>query len=244
MLLAAAAAFAGAAVQSATGFGFALILGPALFAVLGPEEAVSALLVLGLLLNVLVLADGRRAHVDWRTLAPALAAALPGLAAGTVVLTALPKSALQAAVGVAVIVAALVQMWGRPAREPRPSSFGGACAVGLTSGVLTTSTSVSGPPLVLWFEAQGLRPAEMRTSLAVCFLALNLAGAVALLVAGGTGTLAGAGLLVPLLGLVLAGHVLGTHAFRRLNPERFRAAVLGLVLVAGLASLVAGLAGV
>ena len=36
MALAAVAAFAGAAVQSATGFGFALVLSPALFAVMDP----------------------------------------------------------------------------------------------------------------------------------------------------------------------------------------------------------------
>ena len=39
MVLAAAAAFTGASVQSATGFGFALVLSPALFAVLEPFEA-------------------------------------------------------------------------------------------------------------------------------------------------------------------------------------------------------------
>ena len=44
MLLAAVAAFAGAFVQSATGMGFALVLSPALFAVMDPEEAVTAVL--------------------------------------------------------------------------------------------------------------------------------------------------------------------------------------------------------
>jgi uncharacterized membrane protein YfcA len=243
MVLAAVAAFAGASVQSATGFGFALILGPALFAVLGPQQAVSALLVLGLALNVLVLADGRRARVRWRALLPALVAAVPGLVAGALILTALPKPALQAAVGATVIVAALVQLRARRApAPPREPSLGGACAVGMASGALTTSTSVSGPPLVLWLEAQGLQPAEMRTSLAICFLALNLAGGAALIAAGGTEALAGAELLLPLLGLVVAGHLIGARAFRRLDPSRFRLVVFGLVIAAGLASLAAGLA--
>jgi uncharacterized protein len=244
MLLAAAAAFIGAAVQSATGFGFALILGPAVFAVLHPQQAVSALLVLGLALNVLVLADGRRVAVPWRSLAPALLAAVPGLVAGALILRALPKPVLQVAVGAAVIVAAVVQLAGRTSAVPHEPSLGGACAVGMVSGVLTTSTSVSGPPLVLWFESLGLGPAEMRTSLAVCFLALNLAGAAALIGAGGTGALAGAGLLLPLLALVVAGHLTGARAFRRLDPSRFRLVVLGLVIVAGAASLAAGLVSV
>ena len=60
MLLAALATFAAAGLQSATGFGFALIAGPAFFAVLGPEEAVAAVLVLGAAVNVLMLAGERR----------------------------------------------------------------------------------------------------------------------------------------------------------------------------------------
>ena len=44
-----------------------------------------------------------------------------------------------------------------------------------------------------------------------------------------------------LLGLVLAGHVLGAFAFRRLDHERFYRVVLVLVLVTGAASVVAGL---
>src|SRR4051812_50203958 len=83
MALAAAAALAGSFVQSSTGFGFALVLSPALFAVMDPVEAVMALLVLGLALSVLVLFErGRPEHVDWRSLMPMLVAALPGLAAG------------------------------------------------------------------------------------------------------------------------------------------------------------------
>ena len=60
MALAALAALAGAFVQSATGFGFALVLSPALFAVLEPDEAVTTLLALGLALNVLVLFEHGR----------------------------------------------------------------------------------------------------------------------------------------------------------------------------------------
>ena len=50
------------------------------------------------------------------------------------------------------------------------------------------------------------------------------------------------GELLVLLGLVLAGHVLGTFAFRRLDHERFYKVVLVLVLLTGAASVVAGLA--
>jgi uncharacterized protein len=241
MALAAVAAFAGAAVQSATGFGFALVLSPALFAVMDPVEAVTALLVLGLALNLLVLFEGGRPeHVDWRGLAPMLLAALPGLAAGAVALTQLSKEALQVAVGLAVIAAAGWQL--RQRRAPRARlSPAAAWATGFASGALTTSISVSGPPIVLWLEARGVRPEEFRASLAASFLALNLAGGAVLLGAEGSGAL-DAGVVAPLLALVAAGYALGALAFRRLDRERFFNLVLILVACTGVASVVAGIA--
>ena len=181
IVLAGAAALVGALVQSATGFGFALVLSPALFAVLDPYEAVTTMLLLGPPLNVLVLLDSGREQVQLARLAPMLLAAVPGLALGVVALEVLSKPALQVAVGAAVVCrrragrlrrrgGAPRRSRGRRARRRRPGR------PGFASGALTTSISVSGPPIVLWLEALGLRPAELRASLAASFLALNLAG--------------------------------------------------------------------
>jgi uncharacterized membrane protein YfcA len=243
MVLAAAAVLAGAAVQSATGFGFALVAGPALFAVLEPYEAVSALLALGVALNVLVLLDGGAGPRRWRALAPLLVAAVPGLVVGVLALEAFSKAALQLFVGVAVVVAAFVQLRvgdGEARQEPGTLA---AAGTGFVSGTLTTSISISGPPIVLWLDARGAPPAEFRTTLAAAFLALNFAGWVALLVGGGAGGLAGLGLLLPLLAVVLAGHFAGALLFRRLDSGSFRVAVLALVAAAGVASAAAGIAG-
>ena len=87
MPLALLAALAGAVVQAATGFGFALVLSPALFAVLDPAEAVTALLLLGAALSVLVLLEGHEVRV--RLVAPMLLASLPGLALGALLLSVL-----------------------------------------------------------------------------------------------------------------------------------------------------------
>jgi uncharacterized protein len=244
MPLAAAAALVGASIQSATGFGFALVLSPALFAAFDPVEAVTSLLLLGLALNLLVLFEGGRPeHVDWRALGPMLVAALPGLAVGAVALALLSKEALQVAVGVAVILAAAWQLSRRSARDPSASHRAlppaAGWAAGFASGALTTSISVSGPPIVLWLEAHGVRPEEFRASLAASFLVLNLAGGAVLLVAEGS-TL-DADVVLPLLGLVVAGYALGTMAFRRLEGDRFFALALTLVACTGAASLAAGL---
>ena len=243
MALAAVAAFAGAFVQSTTGFGFALVLSPALFAVMDPVEAVMALLILGLVLSLLVLFErGRPEHVDWRSLVPMLIAALPGLAVGAVALTQLSKQALQVAVGVAVVAVAGWQLQRRRHGGGQPRLARGAgVGAGFLSGALTTSINVSGPPIVLWLEARGASPEEFRASLAATFLALDLAGGALLLAARGSGSI-DAGTVGPLLGLIVVGYALGAVAFRRLNRERFYTIVLALVACTGVASIVAGLA--
>jgi uncharacterized protein len=240
MALAAVAALTGAFVQSTTGFGFALVLSPALFAVMDPVDAVMALLALGLALSLLVLFErGRPEHVDWRSLAPMLLAALPGLAVGAVALTQLSKSVLQVAVGVAVVAAAAWQLR-RRRRGAEPHRVPAGVA-GFTSGALTTSINVSGPPVVLWLEARGAPPEEFRASLAATFLALDIAGGALLLAAEDSASI-DAGRVGPLLALVVAGYALGAWAFRRLDRERFYTLVLALVACTGAASVVAGLA--
>ena len=240
MALAAVAAFAGAFVQSTTGFGFALVLSPALFAVMDPVEAVMALLVLGFALSLLVLFErGRPEHVDWRALVPMLLAALPGLAVGAVALTQLSKQVLQVAVGVAVMAAAAWQLRRRRrGADPHPVP---AVLAGFTSGALTTSINVSGPPVVLWLESRGAPPEEFRASLAATFLVLDVAGAALLLGAESSASI-DAAKVAPLLVLVVVGYGLGAVAFRRLDRERFYTLVLALVACTGTASVVAGLA--
>ena len=233
MVLAAVAALAGAAVQSATGFGFALVLSPALFAVMEPTEAVTALLLLGAVLNVLVLLEGH--DVRRSLLPPLILPAVPGLALGAALLGALSREPLQIGVGVAVIAAALWQLRDRGVAHRVP-----AAVAGLTSGVLTTSISISGPPLVLWLEAQGLRPAELRATLAALFLALNVLGGAVLLAIEGSGAV-DLGELGPLLALVLIGYALGAFAFRRLDQRRFATVVIALVICTGVASIAGGI---
>jgi uncharacterized protein len=232
MGLAALAAFAGAAVQSASGLGFALVLSPALFAVMDPEEAVTSVLLLGAALCLLVLIESHRVatHGLGRLLVPAA----PGLVGGVLLLAVLSKEALQVGVGVAVIAAAAWQLRHRAAvRIP-------AVAAGFLSGVLTTSISVNGPPLALWLEAQSVPPRRFRATLAAAFLVLDIAG-VALIVSREGTDVVDLGELGPLLACVVGGYVVGAVGFRRLDAERFSTVVLMLVICTGLASVAAGI---
>lgn len=245
MLVAAIAAFTGAALQSAVGFGFALVVGPALFGFLEPNEALTTVIVLSTVVNLLVIfGDRMPRRIRYERVFPALAWSVPGLVVGALILAALSKPALQIAVGIAVLIAVVVQV---RVRSAPPHHHGAEPAwatpvVGLTTGVLGTTTGTSGPPLVLWFQRLEFSPAEFRDSLAVAFLALNFLATGALLGFGGGVDAPGLAELGVLMAMTFAGEYAGRHLFARLDPHRFRIAGLLVVVGAGVASTIAGLA--
>ncbi len=240
MLLAALATLTAATAHSATGIGFTLILAPVLLASLPAAQALLTTLVLSTTLSLLMLfAERRERRVRYADVLVLLAPALFGLAAGVLLLRAAPRPALQIAVGLMVIWAALGARRAAPlARIPGTRAAG--VATGLASGALTTSTGLNGPPIALWLAARGAGPAEIRDSLQVCFIVLGVLGAplVGVLATGTPDLLLVAGLLP----LVALGHLLGRRAFGTVGDRRYALGLTALIVVAGVASVAAGLA--
>jgi uncharacterized protein len=233
-LAAAAAVAAGAALQSATGFGFSIVAAPLVFATVEPEEAVGLLIVLSSLVNVLTLAsERRRPRPVLRECTVLLAFALPGAVAGVAILRALDPVALQVAVSAGVVATLIAR---RLARRRTPA-WAGPFA-GLAAGALTTSTTTAGPPLIVYLLGRRLEPAQVRDTVPVCFLGLSLVGVIALLATGTSGAVPDLGLVAILVPVVVAGHLAGRPLFAALVRGGRYEAVLTTVLIA---SVVAGL---
>jgi uncharacterized membrane protein YfcA len=232
-LMAAAAVAAGAALQSATGFGFSIVAAPLVFAAVEPEEAVGLLIVLGSLVNVLTLAsERRRPRPVLRECAVLLAFALPGAVAGVAVLRALDPVALQVAVSVGV-VATLVA---RRLAGGRPAPAWAGPIAGAAAGALTTSTTTAGPPLIVYLLGRRLEPVQVRDTVPVCFLGLSVVGVLALWVTGTEGAVPDAGLVALLVPVVAAGHLAGRPLFAALVRGGHYEAVLTTVLIASVAA--------
>jgi uncharacterized membrane protein YfcA len=232
---AALALFAGAALQSATGFGFALVSAPILFALLGPHEAVTTGVLVALVLNAMTLAgERRRPQVRTRDAAGLLLWSLPGLAVGAIALRELSERVLTGLVAVAVFAGlALRVLARRTAAAARPRAWH-LPAAGLTGGALSTATSLNGPPLVFYLLARGASPVQMRDTLAAIFIVHAVLGLPALLL---TGTFAVPDAVWPLLAAGVAGQLLGRRAFGRLRGEHYERAVLAVLAVAALGAL-------
>jgi len=243
LVLLALATFAGATLQSATGFGYALLAGPATFAAAEPAEAITILLALGTVLNILIMAGERReSSIRTQELVPVLGWAVPGVIAGIFILIALSKSTLQVIVGVCVILAVAIQARRRRSKRHGTTPTGQAVA-GLAAGTLTTTTATAGPPLVLLLERAGATPEEFRDTMAALLLGLNILGAIALVVAGNRAELPDVGILALLVGVIVLGRFVGRLVFDRLDAESFRLAGLGLIVASGLGSIAAGILG-
>jgi len=239
----AVAVFAGAAIQAATGFGFALLAAPLAFAALDSHEAIGLLLLLGSEIGVLTLAtEGRRPQPMVRRCAIVLAWAVPAAVAGVAVLRALDAVTLQIAVSVGV-AATLIVRRRAPAEHRGPEPRWAAPATGLSAGALVTSTNTSGPPLLLYLLGRGDEATRVRDTLTVCQLGLSLIGAAAL-VATGTSDAVPRGwlvaLFVPLVALAhLAGRPLFAHLAASGRYEPVLNATLVIAVVAGLVTAIA-----
>jgi uncharacterized membrane protein YfcA len=109
-------------------------------------------------------------------------------------------------------------------------------SMGVIAGVLSTSTSTNGPPLVFLLHARHYSPENFRAILNRVFTVLNLLTLITFAIAGKvTGeVMLLAGLAIPVMGL---GIWLGIRLRSRIDPDHFRNLVLVLLFATGLSAI-------
>ena len=240
------AVLAGAALQSATGFGFALVSAPMLFAAAEPERAVGLLIVLGLLVNLMTLGtEGRRPQPLLRDSMKLLAWAIPGVVAGLLALRSLDSTALQVGVTLGVFATLAARALARRrrdagARDGEPPWWA-APATGLASGALTTSTNTAGPPVVLYMLARGATPVQTRDTLTVTFVGFSALGMAALALSGTDGAIPPADALAALAPAVVVGHLAGRPVFARIADHHYEPVLTAVLIATALAGLATAL---
>jgi uncharacterized membrane protein YfcA len=229
-ILALAGVFAGGACHSATGFGFALVAAPLMVAALPPEEAVATVLLIGVLTSAMTLTTERRMPAPmWGESGRLVAWGAVGAVAGALLLDRLDRTALQVLVSVSVIGALATRELARR-RERPPAGRRWLPAAGLTAGALTTTTTASGPPVLLYLFGRRIGPERMRDTLSVLFACFNCIGLAAIAVSQSGLEVAGPGALAAFAAAAVAGHVAGRPLFARLAAGHYEQAVAGLLL--------------
>ena len=207
-------------VNGAIGYGFSSLTVPVALLFLTNRVLNPALVLVEVFINLYVLAINRSSiRTVWPRVVPIIVGLLPGVALGTYLLSSLSPGWTKLATYLVLLPLILVQAAGlrRPIRNER--SVGLPFGAGL--GVLYSVTTISGPPLALLFNNQGLVKQDFRAALALIRVAESSLTAIAYLYVGlfTVESLSIGALIVP---GVLVGIPLGAYAIRRLDPETFR----------------------
>lgn len=222
--------------QSISGFGFALISVPLMSVLIDPRDAVVIATFIGAASSSSQALIDRK-HTSWKLALRLSGAAYMGMPLGLLIFIVVNESVLRVIVGAIVLLATVVLMKGFTVRESHRYFdwiFGGI------SGVLATSTSTNGPPLVFLLQAKNLSPSIFRSTISTVF-SLTSVGAIALFVVSDKVTqdgLVGVGLSLPVL---FVGLRVGYAIRPRINASKFSVVVYSLLILSAVSAVASAL---
>ena len=223
-------------IQGILGFGSALVAVPLALLFLPKETVVSSMFMVVLSLNGF-LSVRIKAPISLRPVALLFFASLLGMPVGVWVLRAIPMNTMQVLVGCLVVLFTILLQWGK-LKLPRNALLTGLA--GFFSGLLNTSTTMSAPPVLILLAGQGLPKDQFRRMLVSFFLACDLVGTLALLIAGVMTPQTARYGVVAIPFAFLGGYV-GDRLSSKLPERPFRVLALAVLFLAGAYSVVSGL---
>jgi uncharacterized membrane protein YfcA len=216
----AAITFLAAIVNGALGYGFSSITVPLALLFLSNRILNPALVLIEVVLNGYVLWNNKDAfsHV-WRRVVPVVIGLVPGIVVGTAVLSSVHPGWVRFSTFVVLLPLILVQAAGF--RRPIHAERSAGLAFGGCLGVLYSVTTISGPPLAIMLNNQGLAKREFRAALGIIRLAESSMTAMAYWYAGLFVT--ESFLLIPwIVPGIAVGVPIGAAIIRRVDAETFR----------------------
>lgn len=225
LLLLGLAVALGAAVQSAVGFGLAVVAAP-FVVLLEPSLMPASLLVCGFVLPLWELLRHPR-DVDHRMLASAFSTRLLLTPVGAALVAWAGTREIALVVGIMVLLVVVVSLTPLSVRATVPHALG----AGAITGVAGTAASIGGPFFAMVLQHEP--PSRVRSTLAAFFVLGSATSLVALAVAGQLhlAQLQAGAVWVPFLAL---GLWLGRPLRRAVSPTRMRPVVLAFCTVASL----------
>jgi uncharacterized membrane protein YfcA len=212
--------FSAAFVNGALGYGFSSLTVPVALLFYTNRLLNPALILIELFINLYVLFINRASIPKvWKRVYPILIGLLPGIAAGSYFLASLHPGWLKFATYALLLPLIFCQIGGlrRPIRAER--LFGPPFGAGL--GFLYSVSTISGPPLALLFNNQGLVKQEFRAGLGLIRTAESSLTAIAYYWLG-LFTVESMQIATTIVPGVLIGIPLGAFVIRHMNADTFR----------------------
>lgn len=227
--------FATAGIQAVVGFGFALLSVPIMMQVVDLHRAVILASLIGTANNFYQHRDLKHDQ-DKTQVRRFLLASFFGAPLGLLAFIYADQSVLKIFLGLGVLLGVILLVRGRDLTNAHISLD---WSMGVLSGFLLTSTSTNGPPLVFALQARKSEPQVFRATLNMIFLVSGVYGLV-LFAAFGEIATSDLWLAAAVLPSMVIGVSIGKFIRNRVDPNRFRIAVLVLLAVAGFSSVYSG----
>lgn len=209
-----------ALVNGAIGYGFSTLVVPLALLIYPSRTLTPGLVLVEIVLNLLALAVNYRAvSAVFRRVLPMMLTSLPGIAVGVTILKHASADLLRLATYTILLPLVLLQAAGL--RRPLPKASRAELPMGFGIGVLYSCTTISGPPLALLFNNQGLSQDEFRAAISLFRVTESLATALAYALLS-IYTPDSAKLALQILPCILIGLPIGRLAITKLEPETFR----------------------
>jgi uncharacterized membrane protein YfcA len=209
-----------ATVNGALGYGFSSLTVPIALLFLPQKVLSPALVLVELAINSWVVLHNRGSLAAVRRRAfPILVGLVPGILIGSYLLNSANPGLLKFWTYLVLLPLILLQAAGF--RRPIHAERAAGLPLGVGVGVLYSTTTISGPPLAMMFNNQGLHKEEFRAALGTVRVVETTLTAV---VYGCLGLFSSQSmhLVVPLAPAVLLGVPLGTYLIRYMHSETFR----------------------
>ncbi len=219
IVLAVIALFA-AFVNGALGYGFSSLTVPVALVFYTNRILNPAVVIVEVFVNLYVLCINLSGvPAVWKRVLPILIGMLPGIALGALALASLQPGWIKLATYSIILPLILLQAAGW--RKPIQSKWLVGLPFGTALGVLYSVTTISGPPLAILFNNQGLVKDEFRAGLALVRVTESSLTAIAYYKLG-LFMAESQSILFVLVPCVLVGIPLGAYVIRRLDAETFR----------------------
>ena len=220
MIVLAGITLAAAFVNGALGYGFSSLTVPVALVFYANRVLNPALVVIEVFINLYVLYINRSSiQAVWKRVFPILIGLVPGVVVGSLFLVSLNPGWIKFFTYAILLPLILAQAAGVRRPIERERLIGLPFGMGL--GFLYSVTTVSGPPLAILFNNQGLVKTEFRAGLGLVRVAESSLTAVVYYHLG-LYSMESLNLLSVIVPSVLVGIPLGAYAIRRLDAETFR----------------------
>ncbi|TXL78123.1 sulfite exporter TauE/SafE family protein [Vineibacter terrae] len=211
------------------GFGSAMLMAPVFAVLFGPTDMIATVVAIELAVS-LQLFPSARGDCDWRIVGPMSVVVCLAMPLGAWLLASVDKGLIVKTVSGIIVVFVLIMASGIRYRGER--SVGAGMVVGALSGVMMATTSVGGPPVLMYLLAGNDPPARHRANIITYYMATQvpLIGIMFWYGLAGVGSIVRGLVLLPLM---LVGAWIGRLLFNPRDERLYRSVALAILFGAG-----------